>query len=114
MDRTHQGVRVLEKEEPLEAPLPELLGHPFPEEEVVHVAVAVGLGLQGERIAGGQHQARRAVSEGGNLPRQRDESRSRQTQIGVGRDEAEQATKGFAGWEVRRKYISEAKRRSPS
>lgn len=68
---THQGVRVLEKEEPLEALLLELLGHPFPEEEVVHVAVAVGLSLQRERVVRGQHQARRAVSEGGDLSTKR-------------------------------------------
>lgn len=65
--KTHQGVRVLEKEEPLEALPLQLLGHPFPQEEVVNVAVAVGLRLERERVVRGEYQARRAVSEGGDL-----------------------------------------------
>lgn len=60
-EASHQCVRVLEEEEPLEPAFLELLRHPFPEEEVVHVAVTVWLGLQREGVR--QHQAGRAVSQ---------------------------------------------------
>ena len=64
---THESIGVLEEEQPLEASPMQVLGDPFPEEEVVDISMTVRFGLQREGVFLGEDQLGRAVAEGGDL-----------------------------------------------